>query len=162
MIITTDEQFRLAAGVWIAANPGAFQGTSFVDASGRKIWDERPEPFDVTPAAAILEAALDIANASVSDENTVSAASEIMRTAKRYLRDQFRSASPSLSTVFTTTKNFVDANPQLLTAMNNMIDVMSLAFGWNAANVKAATGASTNALKAQYIEAAKSIVALFA
>ncbi len=162
MIITTDEQFRMAAGVWISANPGVFEGTSFVDAAARKIFDERPAPFDVTPSNAILEAALDTANAAAADEGNVSTASELAHTARRYLRDQFRAASPSLTTVFNATKNFVDGNPALLTTLNNMIDVMSLAYGWNAANVKAATGASTNALKAQYVEAAKAVVNLFA
>lgn len=163
MIITTDEHFRLAAGVWIPAHPELFQGTPFIDASGRKIYDERPNPVDVTPNTAALEAALDTANTNVSDEGTVSAASEIMRTAKRYLRDQLRSNSPSIGAIFTTIKATVDANPAtLLIALNNTIDGMSLAFGWNATTVKAATGASSNVIKAQYVEAAKSIVALFA
>lgn len=161
-VITTDEQFRLAAAIWIEANPGVFQGTAFVDASGRKIWDERPNPVDVTPSNAILEAALDTANTNVSDEGVVSAASEIMRTAKRYLRDQLRSNNPSIGTIFSTIKGVVDGNAALLATLNNTIDGMALAFGWNAANVRNATGASTNVIKAQYIEAAKSIVALFA
>lgn len=162
MIITTNEQFRLAASVWIPAHTGAFQGTPFIDASARKIWDERPIPFDVTPSNAVLEAALDTANANNADENTVSASSELMHTARRYLRDQLRSANPNLTTIFNTIKGVVDGNAALLVAMNNNIDVMALAYGWNGNNVKNATGASGNALKAQYVEAAKSIVALFA
>ncbi len=161
-VITTDEQFRLAAGVWIPANPTAFQGTPFINASNRKIYDERPAPVDVTPSTPVLEAALDTANAGVSDETTVSVSSEMARTAKRYLRDQLRSASPNLGTIFSTIKTFVDGNAQLLTALNNNVDVMALAYGWNATNVKNASAASTNAVKAQYVEAAKSIVGIFA
>ncbi len=161
--ITTDEQFRMAAGVWIPAHQGVFLGTSFVDAAGRKIFDERPQPFDVTPPPAELEAALDTANTNSADENTVSASSELARTARHYLRDQLRSNSPNLNTIFTTIKTFVDNNPAVLQVMlNNAIDGMAAAYGWNAVNVKGATGASTNAVKAQYIEAAKSIVSLFA
>lgn len=162
MIIATDEQFRLAAGVWVPANPGTFQGTPFIDASARKIYDERPALVDVTPPTAVLEAALDTANANVTDTNTVSVSSDLARTARRYLRDQLRSANPNLGTIFITVKNFVDGNPQMVTALNNNIDVMALAYGWNAANVKNASAASTNAIKAQYIEAAKSIVGIFA
>lgn len=162
MIITTDEQFRLAAGVWIPANPTAFQGTPFVDAAARKIYDERPALVDVTPNAAALEAALDTANANVIDDTTVSAAADLARTARRYLRDQLRSASPNLGVIFATIKSFVDGNPSLLIALNNNIDVMALAYGWNATTVKNATTASTNAVKAQYVEAAKSIVGVFA
>jgi hypothetical protein len=162
MIITTDEQFRLAAGVWIPANPTAFQGTPFVDAAARKIYDERPALVDVTPNATALGAALDIANANVSDEATAAVSSDLARTAKRYLRDQLRSASPNLGVIFSTIKTFVDGNAALLTALNNNIDVMALAYGWNATTVKNATAASTNAVKAQYVEAAKSIVGVFA
>jgi hypothetical protein len=161
-VIDSDEKFRLAAGVWIPANPGAFQGTPFIDAAGRKIYDERPAPVDVTPSNATLEAALDTANTNVTDDASVSTSSDLARTARRYLRDQLRSANPNLGTIFSTIKAFVDGNPQLLVALNNNIDVMALAYGWSAANVKNATAASTNPLKAQYVEAAKSIVAIFA
>jgi len=162
MIITTDEQFLLAASVWIPANPQAFQGASFVDATGRRIFDERPNPVDVTPESAVLEAALDTALAAIADEDSISASSNIMLTARRYLRNQLRSANPDITTIFNTIKTSVDGNPALLTMLNNNITLMALAYGWNAANVRNATAASTNAVKAQYIEAAKSIVALFA
>lgn len=158
MTITTDEQFRLAAGVWIPANPGAFQGTPSIDASARKIYDERPAPVDVTPSTAALEAALDTANANVADDTTVAAASEIARTAKRYLRDQLRSANPNLGTIFTQMKTYIDNNPPLPLMLNNNIDVMALAHGWNAANVKNATAASANSVKAQYVVAAMNVV----
>lgn len=161
-VIDSDEKFRLAAGVWIPTNPAAFQGRPFVDAAARKIWDERPAPADVTPNAAALEAALDTANASVSDEATVSVSSEIARTARRYLRNQLRSVNPNLGTIFAQMKTYIDSNAQLLLMLNNNIDVMALAYGWNAANVKNATGASTNIVKAQYVEAAKSIAGVFA
>jgi hypothetical protein len=161
MIITTDEQFRLAAGVWIPANPGAFQGTPFVDASARKIYDERPELIDVTPNTATLEAALDTANASVADDATIEVSSNIGKLARRYLRDQLRSVSPSLATIFTQIKSYIDSNAQLLLMLNNNIDVMALAYGWNANNVKNATGASTNAIKAQYVTAAMGIAGIF-
>jgi hypothetical protein len=161
--IDTDEKFRLAASVWMDTNPGIFQGTRFVDAGGRKILDERINSIvDVTPGIATLESALDTANTNVSDENTVFVSQDIAKTARTYIRNQLRSANPNLGTIFTTIKSFVDNNPQLLTSLNNNIDVMALAYGWNAVNVKAATGASTNQLKAQYVEAVKSIVAVFA
>lgn len=157
-VIDSDEKFRLAASVWIGANPGVFQGTSFIDASGRKIFDERPAPVDVTPNTATLEAALDTANTNVVDENSVSVSSEIAHIAKRYFRDQLRSINPPLSPIFTQIKSYIDGNAQLLLMLNNNIDVMALAYGWNATNVKNATGASTNIVKAQYVVAAMAIV----
>jgi hypothetical protein len=160
-VITTDEQFRLAAAVWIPANPASFQGTPFVDAAGRKIYDERPALVDVTPSNEVLEAALDTANATVADDATVEVSSNIGKIARRYLLDQLRSASPDLGTIFTQMKAYIDSNPQLLLMHNNNINVMSLAHGWNAANVRNATNASTNAVKAQYVEAAKSMAGVF-
>jgi hypothetical protein len=157
-VITTDEQFRLAAGVWIPANPGTFQGTPFIDAAGRKIYDERPALVDVTPSTAVLEAALDTANATVADDTTVSASAEIALTAKRYLRDRLRTVNPNLGTIFNQMKTYIDSNAQLLLMLNNNIDVMALAHGWNAANVRNATGASTNQIKAQYVVSAMGIV----
>lgn len=157
-VITTDEQFRLAAGVWIPANPAAFQGTASINAAARKIYDERPAPVDVTPSNAALEAALDTANAQVADDTTVVVSSDMARTAKRYLRDQLRSVNPNLGTIFTQMKSYIDSNTQLLLMVNNNIDVLSLAHGWNAANVKNATAASTNIIKAQYVVAAMGIV----
>lgn len=161
-VITTDEQFRLSAGVWIPLNSGVFQGKPFVDASGRKIYDERPNPVDVTPAIAVLEATLNTANTNNADDTILSSSSDVMRTAKRYIRDQLRNANPNLGTIFNNIKNSVDGNPALLVALNNNVDVMALAYGWNAVSVKAATALSTNVLKAQYVEAAKSLVSLFA
>ena len=163
--ITNDEQFRLACSYLVSVGLLPVQGERVIAATARKVYDQRgagiENQFDITPNTATLESALDSANAAVTDENSVAVSSDIGRTARRYLRDQLRSANPNLGTIFTQIKTYIDSNAQLLLMLNNNIDVMALAYGWNAANVKAATGASSNLLKAQYVEAAKSIAGIF-
>jgi len=83
-----------------------------------------------------------------------------LRQGKAYLRNQLLAASPNLATIFTKLKEYIDSNADLLRMQNNSIDAMSLAYGWNAANVKAAAAGSSNAVKAQYLESVKSIIGL--
>lgn len=162
MVITTDEQFALACSYLVSVGLLPVQGERHIIPVERKVYDQRgggiQNRFDITPNTATLESALDSANANVADENSVAASADIARTARRYLRDQLRSANPNLGTIFSQIKTYIDSNAQLLLMLNNNIDVMALAYGWNAANVKAAAAGSTNAIKAQYVEAAKSIV----
>lgn len=81
MVIVTDEDFRLAAAVWIDVNPGAFQGARFIDAATRKIYDEQPAPVDVTPDTAILEAALSSALAALATQQQHDSTVAGMKTA---------------------------------------------------------------------------------
>ena len=139
-VIDSDEKFRLAASNWIESNPGVFQGTRFVDATGRKIYDERPQPVDVTPDTATLEAALDNANAGVAEEAALQTTRDIaLASAKIYLRNQLRSVSPNPTTIFNTIKGYVDSNASLLLMVENQIDLMSIALVWTTATVKAGT-----------------------
>lgn len=96
--------------------------------------------------------------AGLSKQQEIDAARAAIVAGRKYLQRQLASASPdSLTTLVNTIKPAVDGNTYLLRMVNNKIDVMVLAFGWTAADVKTPT---TAANRARYVEACCQIIAL--
>lgn len=132
--IATNDDFRNACEYLIQHAGLVVQGERVIIAGERKVFDRRgagiENLFDITPDTATLETALDNANAGIADENTVATTASVAKTARRYLRDQLRSASPNVTTIFNTVKAFVDDNPTLSQMVTNQQALMSNSFTW--------------------------------
>lgn len=85
---------------------------------------------DITPDTVTLEAALDSANAEISESETKAIARTLMLSdAKNYLSNQLQSASPNVQTIFNTVKAYVDNNPTLTQMLTNQIALFNVAYG---------------------------------
>jgi len=73
---------------------------------------------------------------------------------RKYLFNQLVSASPSVPTIYTNVKPFIDSNVKLLNAVTNTIALYNLADGTT-------TDLATNAGKARYLRAVLHVLALF-
>ncbi len=157
--ITSNEDFSLAVGYLVDNGQLPVTGERQIDATARKVYDRRPgELVDITPAQAALEAALDAAQAALALEAARVEAVAALTSGRRYLRTQLEMATPATVTVIVgNIKPIVDGNVILTRMVNNQIDLLSLAFGWTAANVKTPT---TSADRGRYITAVEMIIAL--
>jgi hypothetical protein len=165
--IVTDEDFAKACNWLIDNGQLPVTGERSVIASERKVYD-RTAPgienrIDITPSQAVLEAALDAALTAAVQQQEIDEANTALIQGREYLKRQFVSATPhTLMQLVNNIKPVVDGNTFLLRAIENKIDVMSVAFGWTAADVKTPdTAPNDNALnRARYIEAVMQIIAL--
>lgn len=103
--------------------------------------------------------------ATLSKQQEIDAARAALQAGKLYLQKQLASATPhTLTQLVSNMKPAVDGNTFLLRMVENKIDVMSVAFGWTAADVKTPdTAPNDNALnRSRYVEAVMQIIALLA
>jgi hypothetical protein len=163
--INTDEDFRLAASTWADANPGEFTGTRFIDATGRKIYDETTNPNpppgvllnDVTPSQAALEAALDDALAAIAQQQEIEEARAAITQIRTYLQQQLVKVSPDTpATIVTTIKDIANGNTFLARIMTNQVSVMNSAHGWSLTQ-NPATAQTRN----QYIKTVEIILGIY-
>lgn len=133
--IVTDEDFKLAANQWQGTQVLPAGKSWFQDVPERKILIETPgTPYtyqDVTPAAAVLEAALDTALANNADANLLETAAQVCEEIKAYLvRELRKTPATPVATLFTTIRNMVAANDDLKRAVLNATNLFNAAFGW--------------------------------
>lgn len=126
-----------------------------------------PSPNEPTPQQTLdAEAIRDAHNPAVlSKQQEIDAARAALQAGKLYLQKQLASATPhTLTQLVSNMKPAVDGNTFLLRMVENKIDVMSVAFGWTAADVKTPdTAPNDNTLnRSRYVEAVMQIIALLA
>lgn len=103
--------------------------------------------------------------ALLTQQQEIDQARAALQAGKLYLQKQLASATPhTLTQLVSNMKPAVDGNTFLLRMVENKIDVMSVAFGWTAADVKTPeTAPNDNALnRSRYVEAVMQIIALLA
>lgn len=134
----------------------------FPDSDGGLSWNELATPQEIAQAEAIVAAH----NPNeLTKQQEIDQARAALQAGKLYLQKQLASASPhTLTQLVSNMKPAVDGNTFLLRMVENKIDVMSVAFGWTAADVKTPeTAPNDNALnRSRYIEAVMQIIALLA
>lgn len=74
--------------------------------------------------------------------------------ARDYLRKQLMQNSPNISTIYTTVKSHVDAQPILQRMVSNEIALARLAYAWPV------LGILTDTDKARYLMAVQNVIAL--
>lgn len=112
--------------------------------------------FDAEATQQSVEAVTTAHNASnLTAEQQIQAAAAIaIQNGKTYLRQQYLSANPNLSTIYTTLSNAVAGNTNLQQIMNNQIAAYQLETGHNLSSI------TTNADRARYIECCRRVIAL--
>lgn len=120
------------------------------------------DPQTVTPEQTQAAQAIVAAHnpAVLSKQQEIDQARAAIAQGKAYLQKQLVSVSPhTLTQLVSNMKPVVDGNTYLLRMVENKIDVMSVAFGWTAADIKAP---DTAIERARYVEAVMQIIALLA
>ncbi len=113
---------------------------------------------DVTPNTATLESALDSANTQLTTAQTQAVARTLMLSdAKNYLSNQLQSAAPSVQTIFTTVKAYVDGNATLSQMVTNQIALFNSAYG-----VTVNPAGATAADRARYLVCCQLVLATIA
>lgn len=148
--INTDEDFRKAAGQHISTN--SIVGATIL-ATDRKIISA--QNVDITPNTATLEAALDTALATETEENLLRAARAALEQGRVYFRNQLIAAVPhNPQTMVGNIKPIIDGNAKLLNAITNQVNLKVLSSAWVAADVLTPT---TNQNRSRYLEACQLI-----
>lgn len=123
MIITTDEQFLLACSYLVNNGGLVVTGERSIVGNERKVYDVRgsgtENTFDITPDAATLEAALDLALSSVAEDVLMSDSSVKKEQARRYLLSQLDNPSSVLN-IYTTIRTSIDGNAKFTARVNTM------------------------------------------
>lgn len=102
-------------------------------------------PDEVTIDAIVAAHNASVLTATQQEENARQAA---LNQARDYLRKQLLNSAPSVATIYSNVKAFVDNNPYLLQIVGNELSLANLAFGWTVASMN---NPATNTDRARYL-----------